>query len=61
MIRAIFVDYTDTIEPLSLERLGILTGADLRDYGLDVLTREFGSSAAYFHGAALGTTTGRCG
>ena len=34
--------------------LGIVTGADLRDFGLDALSREFGSSAAYFHRAAHG-------
>ena len=34
--------------------LGIVTGADLRDFGLDALTRQFGSSAAYFHRAAHG-------
>jgi len=34
--------------------LGIVTGADLRDYGLESLTRQFGSSAAYFHRAAHG-------
>ncbi len=37
-----------------MERLGIVTGADLRDYGLEALSREFGSSAAYFHRAAHG-------
>ncbi len=37
-----------------MERLGIVTGADLREYGLDALIREFGSSAAYFHHAAHG-------
>ncbi len=34
--------------------LGIVTGADLRDFGLDALTRQFGSSAVYFHRAANG-------
>jgi len=34
--------------------LGITTGADLRDFGLEALSREFGSSAAYFHRAAHG-------
>ena len=34
--------------------LGIVTGADLRDFGLDALTRHFGSSAGYFHRAAHG-------
>ena len=34
--------------------LGIVTGADLRDFGLDALTRQFGSSAGYFHRAAHG-------
>ena len=34
--------------------LGIVTGADLRDFGLEALTRHFGSSAAYFHRAAHG-------
>ena len=37
-----------------MERLGILTGADLRDRSLDELTRHFGSSAGYFHRAAHG-------
>ena len=37
-----------------LAALGIVTGADLRDFGLDTLSREFGSSAAYFHRAAHG-------
>ena len=37
-----------------MERLGILTGEDLRNRDLDELTREFGSSAAYFHRAAHG-------
>ena len=34
--------------------LGIVTGADLRDFGLDELSRHFGSSASYFHRAAHG-------
>ncbi len=34
--------------------LGIVTGADLRDFGLDALARQFGSSASYFHRAAHG-------
>jgi DNA polymerase-4 len=34
--------------------LGIVTGADLRDFGLAALTRQFGSSAGYFHRAAHG-------
>jgi len=34
--------------------LGITTGADLRDFDLDALSREFGSIAAYFHRAAHG-------
>ncbi|TRW14774.1 DNA polymerase IV [Glacieibacterium frigidum] len=37
-----------------MARLGILTGADLRDRDLDQLTRQFGSSAGYFHRAAHG-------
>ncbi len=37
-----------------MEQLGIRTGADLRDFGLDTLTRYFGSSAGYFHRAAHG-------
>ena len=37
-----------------MESLGILTGADLRDRGLAVLSRHFGSSAGYFHRAAHG-------
>ena len=34
--------------------LGIVTGVDLRDFGLDALSRHFGSSASYFHRAAHG-------
>jgi len=34
--------------------LGIATGVDLRDFGLAALTRQFGSSAGYFHRAAHG-------
>lgn len=37
-----------------MERLGILTGADLRDRGLDELARHFGSFASYLHRAAHG-------
>lgn len=37
-----------------MERLGIRTGADLRDYPLRDLERAFGSSAGYFHRAAHG-------
>jgi DNA polymerase-4 len=37
-----------------MEALGILTGADLRDRDLAELTRQFGSSAQYFHRAAHG-------
>jgi len=37
-----------------MERLGIRTGADLRDCGLEFLARHFGSSAEYFHLAAQG-------
>lgn len=37
-----------------MARLGIVTGADLRDRTLDELTRQFGSSAGYFHRAAHG-------
>ncbi len=37
-----------------MERLGIRTGADLRDRSLNELTRHFGSSAGYFHRAAHG-------
>ena len=37
-----------------MARLGIVTGADLRDFGLEGLSRHFGSSAAYFHRAAHG-------
>ncbi|WP_426164557.1 DNA polymerase IV [Sandarakinorhabdus sp. DWP1-3-1] len=37
-----------------MERLGILTGADLKARDLDELTRHFGSSAGYFHRAAHG-------
>lgn len=34
--------------------LGIITGADLRDFGFDALSRHLGSSASYFHRAAHG-------
>jgi DNA polymerase-4 len=34
--------------------LGIVTGADLRDFGLEALARHFGSSAGYFNSAAHG-------
>jgi len=34
--------------------IGIVTGADLRDFELGALTRHFGSSAGYFHRAAHG-------
>jgi DNA polymerase-4 len=37
-----------------MERLGILTGADLAGQSLAFLERHFGSSAAYLHGAARG-------
>ena len=37
-----------------MARLGIVTGADLRDFGLAALARNFGSSAGYFHRAAHG-------
>ena len=37
-----------------MESLGILTGADLRDRGLEELSRHFDSSAVYFHRAAHG-------
>ncbi|WP_174298380.1 DNA polymerase IV [Sphingomonas bacterium] len=37
-----------------MERLGILTGADLRDRPLAVLQQHFGSGAAYLHAAARG-------
>ncbi|GGE02722.1 DNA polymerase IV 2 [Polymorphobacter glacialis] len=37
-----------------MERLGILTGADLKARSLDKLTGWFGSSAGYFHRAAHG-------
>ena len=37
-----------------MERLGILTGADLRARSLDYLREHFGSSAGYFHQAARG-------
>jgi DNA polymerase-4 len=37
-----------------MERLGIRTGADLRDCGIEFLARHFGSSAEYFHLAAQG-------
>lgn len=37
-----------------MERLGIRTGADLRDCGIEFLVRHFGSSADYFHLAAQG-------
>ncbi len=37
-----------------MERLGILTGADLRDQSLAFLQAHFGSYADYLHGAARG-------
>ena len=37
-----------------MERLGIRTGADLRDRTLEFLRAQFGSSAEYLHGAARG-------
>jgi DNA polymerase IV len=37
-----------------MERLGIVTGADLRDRPLDFLQQHFGSYALYLHGAARG-------
>nr|WP_295661731.1 DNA polymerase IV [Polymorphobacter sp.] len=37
-----------------MDALGIVSGADLRDFALDALTRNFGSSASYFHRAAHG-------
>lgn len=37
-----------------MERLGILTGADLRDRPLDYLQAHFGKYAGYLHGAARG-------
>ena len=37
-----------------MERLGILTGADLRDRDLPFLQSHFGSYAHYLHGAARG-------
>jgi DNA polymerase-4 len=37
-----------------MERLGILTGADLRDQPLPFLQQHFGSYAAYLHAAARG-------
>ena len=37
-----------------MERLGILTGADLRDRPLEFLQAHFGKSAIYLHGAARG-------
>ena len=37
-----------------MERLGIHSGADLREQSLAFLQRHFGSSAAYLHGAARG-------
>lgn len=37
-----------------MERLGILSGADLRDRSFDELVQHFGSSALYFHRAAHG-------
>ena len=37
-----------------MAELGIVTGADLRDYGLAELTQAFGSFAAYLHRAAHG-------
>ena len=37
-----------------MERLGILTGADLRDRPIEFLRANFGSNADYLHGAARG-------
>ena len=37
-----------------MERLGIRTGADLREHDLPFLQAHFGSYAAYLHGAARG-------
>ena len=37
-----------------MERLGILTGADLRDHPLPFLQQHFGSYAGYLHAAARG-------
>ena len=37
-----------------MAQLGIVTGADLRDFALENLNRHFGSSAGYFHRAAHG-------
>ncbi|WP_157216622.1 DNA polymerase IV [Flavisphingomonas formosensis] len=37
-----------------MEKLGIVTGADLRDRSLAFLQEHFGSHAAYLHGAARG-------
>lgn len=37
-----------------MERLGIRTGADLRDRPLEVLQAHFGKSATYLYGAARG-------
>jgi DNA polymerase-4 len=37
-----------------MEKLGILTGANLRDTPLDVLTRHFGKSGPWFHRLAHG-------
>ena len=45
------------VGPVTAEKmaaLGIITGADLRNFGLDALMRHFGSSASYFHRAAHG-------
>lgn len=37
-----------------MQALGIHTGADLRQWSLDELTREFGKSAAWYHRVARG-------
>jgi DNA polymerase-4 len=37
-----------------MKRLGIETGADLRAWDLDRLTKTFGSSASYYHAVARG-------
>lgn len=37
-----------------MSALGIVAGADPRDFSLDALSRHFGSSASYFHHAAHG-------
>ena len=56
-VAALPVDRFHGVGPVTAAKmasLGIVTGADLRDFELDELARQFGSSAVYFHRAAHG-------